>query len=185
MPHFLYRKTTRKHNIISFFKRLLVVDTQKTMQSSIFTSLDRSPQHLNTLANWFHDEWGYLHPNSTRATRRQELTHYLAANRLPVCYLLEEKNEVLGTASIVQCDMDTRPDLSPWLASVYVPENLRKKGLGEKIVTQTVSKAKKLGFGELFLFTPSKADWYEKMGWQTMEIVTYREYPATLMRCRL
>ena len=27
---------------------------------------------------------------------------------------------VIGTASLIECDMETHPEWSPWLASVYV-----------------------------------------------------------------
>lgn len=155
------------------------------MVSNKLISLVDSQQHLPQLARWFHAEWAYLHPGHTLQDRIQELSTYLRRDLLPECYVMEDaKGNLIGSASIVNCDMDTREDLFPWLASVYVDPLRRKEGLGSKIVTATIKKAHDMGFEKLFLFTPNQAPWYAKMGWQTLERTNYHGAPVTLMSLR-
>lgn len=150
-----------------------------------FKNLADSQNHLPTLAKWFHNEWGYLHPGATLENRLKELSLYLINKNLPECFVLEQHNKLIASASLVNNDMDTRQDLFPWLASVYVDENLRKKGYGELVVKKVMNQAKQIGFKELFLFTPDQENWYKKFGWDKIERTTYRDTDVTLMGCAL
>ena len=50
--------------------------------------------------------------------------------------------ELFGSAAIIEHDMDTRMELSPWLASVFVAPEFRKRGIGSKLVTHVMEQAK-------------------------------------------
>lgn len=156
------------------------------MSKTNILSLAEVPHHLPQLARWFHSEWAYLHPGQTLQERICELSQYLRANLLPECFVLEdESRNLIGSASIVGCDMDTRKDLFPWLASVYINPRQRKCGHGKKIVHATMQKALEMGFNKLYLFTPNQAPWYAKMGWQKLERTHYHGAPVTLMKITL
>ena len=154
-----------------------------------FSNLVDSQHHLPTLAKWFHNEWGYLHPGSTLESRLRELNLYLINKNLPECFILEQeensKNKLIASASIVDNDMDTRQDLFPWLASVYVDKKLRRKGFGQIVVKKAMLKAKNMGFKNLYLFTPDQENWYKNFGWNKIERTIYRDTEVTLMGCML
>ena len=96
---------------------------------------------------------------------------------------LEE--QLLGSAAIVELDMDTKPDSSPWLASVFVSPESRGKGVGSKLVMQVMEKAKEAGIPVLYLFTPDKEGFYQKLGWHTISRETYRGHLVTIMEVNL
>ena len=42
----------------------------------------------------------------------------LAAAPIPRCFVAHDGDRFLGTASVIDSDLDERPDLSPWVAAV-------------------------------------------------------------------
>jgi GNAT superfamily N-acetyltransferase len=89
---------------------------------------------------------------------------------------------ILGSASLIAHDMDTRPDLSPWLASVFVAEQHRGKGIGTALVRRVVQEAGMLGVANLYLFTtPDMYGFYARLGWTLIEHTHYRGYRQIVM----
>ncbi len=89
--------------------------------------------------------------------------------------------QVIGMASIVESDLSTHPDLSPWMASVYVDAAHRGRGVGSCVVRAIMDEAKTLGIERLYLITHDQMSFYRRLGWQTMESVHYRGEVVTIM----
>ena len=147
--------------------------------------LKETPQHIPTLAAWHHAAWSHLNPGGSLERRIEKMQDYLGDEPLPTMYVWVDGDDVLGSAALVACDMDTRPELAPWLANVYVSEARRRLGIGAALVRQVTAKARELGFRELFLFTPDKAHFYAALGWQTLAEELYRGERVTVMRIDL
>lgn len=95
------------------------------------------------------------------------------------------EGQLAASAAIVACDMESRPEWSPWLASVYVKPEFRRRGLGSALVTAVMNHAQQQGLSALYLFTPDQASFYEQLGWQFLEQTRYRDHAVTVMRMRL
>lgn len=148
-------------------------------------NLRAAPEHIPTIAQWHHDQWGYLNPSGTLEKRIERMQRYLSGEAIPSMYICVEGDKVLGTAALVESDMDSHPELSPWLASVYVHADYRKRGIGALLVNKVVAVAKTLGHSPLYLFTPDQAHFYENLGWQFIAQESYRGGNATLMKILL
>jgi hypothetical protein len=72
------------------------------------------------LAQWFYKEWAYLHPERTLADVERLIRERANIDRIPVALVAFEGQELLGTVCLKVHDMDTRLDLTPWLAGLYV-----------------------------------------------------------------
>lgn len=71
-------------------------------------------------------------------------------------------------------DLDSRPDIYPWLINVYVDEKFRGKNVCRALMNTVNENAKKSGLKELFLYT-KHIGLYEKFGWEFIEEVnTFR-----------
>ena len=75
-------------------------------------------------------------------------------------------------------DFELRPNLSPWLAGVFVRPQHRKKGVGTALVSRIECEAKALGFETLYLYTAHSESLYERLGWKVVERCLHnnREY---------
>jgi GNAT superfamily N-acetyltransferase len=80
-------------------------------------------------------------------------------------FVLVEGEEPVGTASLVRQDLPARPDLTPWLASVYVAPVYRGRGHAATLVAVVEAAARKAAIGTLWLFTESATRLYARLGW--------------------
>lgn len=144
--------------------------------------LRSAPQHISTIARWHLDEWGYLNPGKTLEYRIERMQRYLADNPIPSMLIAVEGEAILGTAALVEADMDSHPELTPWLASVYIREDQRGCGLGKKLVQALMDFAGQQQLEQLYLFTPDQASFYAKLGWKILVQESYRDTPVTIMQ---
>lgn len=138
--------------------------------------------HIPQLAKWQHTEWAYLNPGDTlekRTTRLHEDAQYC---QIPTVIVAVEDDVLMGSASLVFNDMKTRAELNPWLASVYVDDKFRNRGIGSAVVQRIMEEARALGVRPLYLFTPDKQSFYTRLGWERVEDTEYCNEQVTIMR---
>ena len=104
---------------------------------------------------------------------------------MPRTFIYTHNGNALGSAALVASDMDTRPGLTPWLASVFVAPPFRRQGIGSALVRHAMRQAEAAGISRLYLFTPDRAGFYQDLGWQTMSVDDYRDQAVTLMQVDL
>ncbi len=143
------------------------------------------PEQLDTLAAWHHTEWQHLNPDDTVKKRMERMRTHVAYRQVPVTLVAFDGDTVLGSASLVECDMHEHRELSPWLASVYVDPPHRGRGVGSMLVRQVTAEARQLGFAEFYLFTPDREQFYTRLGWQLHERTTFRGLDVVIMKLDL
>jgi predicted N-acetyltransferase YhbS len=124
--------------------------------------LCRHPAHMAPVAAWIHGAFW------TRSGHGVEVVLGLlraAANpdRIPLSLLAMADGEAAGTVNLIACDSKARPDLTPWLAALFVEPKHRGKGIGAALVRRLVVEAARLECSELFLETDIPA-FYESLG---------------------
>ena len=87
----------------------------------------------------------------------------------------------VGTASIFTHDMETRMELSPWLAAVYVMPEFRGQGIGSQLVLAIEETGRRMKLEQLYLFTPDRASFYARLGWSEFEVVEFRNRSNVIM----
>ncbi len=136
------------------------------------------------LAAWIYDEWSYLYPEMTLQHVVSFLRERGNKGRLPLTLVAIEAGEPVGTVSLKMFDMETRSDLSYWLASLYVARPWRRRRIGSRLVETAEKKAAELGICKLFLFTTDAAlpgSFYSKLGWVVKEKTLYHTIPVIIM----
>ena len=139
------------------------------------------PEAVTTLAAWQHAEWGHVRPGDTAEKRATRLRGWSNRDRIPLTVVAFENNNVLGSASLIEHDMETRMELTPWLAGVFVGESYRRRGIGAELVRRIMEEARKLKVPLLYLYTVHSEKFYAALGWKLMERTTYRQYAIVIM----
>lgn len=148
----------------------------------LISTLKNKPHHLMTLARWHHAEWSYLNPQRSFDERVAEMQEDLEGKVIPTTYIAEdEQGTLLGSASILADDMSSHPELTPWLASVYVDQSQRGKGIGSTLVKRVMQHAQDNGIKRLYLYTPDQEQLYARLGWEFYSHEPYNGTPVTMM----
>lgn len=136
---------------------------------------------IPTLAQWHYEEWRHLNPDKSIEQYIARLQSHLGRKQIPTTFVALSGGILMGSSSLVAYDMDIRMELSPWLASLYVSQIYRSRGVGSALVHRVIKEAEALGVETLYLFTPDREGFYIRLGWSTFERTEYRGYKVAIM----
>jgi GNAT superfamily N-acetyltransferase len=74
-----------------------------------------------------------------------------------------------GICLLVLQEFEPLHDVSPWLASLYVDPEFRKRGVARKLVAAIEDQARGHGVARLHLYTGDAEKFYLKCGWSLAE----------------
>ena len=157
--------------------------TKSTMpnQAMPIEYLGDRPEFIPPLARWHYQEWAYLRPGDSVEARVARLEGWCGRGEIPLTLVATSDGELLGSASLVEHDMDNRPELSPWLAGVFVRPERRRQGIGAALVRRIMEEAKALEISKLYLYTVNSTSFYVDLGWSLMEHAVYRGKEVSIM----
>ena len=139
------------------------------------------PEFIPQLAEWHFREWAYLRPGDSVANRVRLLRERSGRTELPITFIASSGAELLGSAMLIHGDMDSHPQLTPWLAGVFVALAHRRCGIGSALAEYVVREAGARGYSTVYLFPPSAQDFFSRLGWSIVEHTRYRESDVTIM----
>lgn len=144
------------------------------------------------LAGWHHAEWGHLYDpagwNLDTAVREFETMARPGpagqTDRTWVAFDGPGRSvaDVLGSISMLASDdLPGFEHLTPWLASLYVTEVARGRGIGAALVSSAVGGAAALGHEQVHLFTAGQDAYYLERGWHRVATTVAEGHPATVL----
>lgn len=134
-------------------------------------------------AAWSIRAWRESFPNDTAQwyLNLYKLGDY--RHGLPFTVAAQLSNQLIGIGSLVADDeLPTAKEPGPWLAAIFVSPRFRKHGAGTQIVNALLDQAFSLGYREVFAYTETKRNWYEKMGWQFLRNDSVGGHPVSVIR---
>ena len=151
------------------------------------------PEFLDALARWSWEEWQeiYQQREQTLADCLKNYRERTNTDRLPLTLvavragLAVNCRELVGMVSLKYHDMDTRPDLDPWLGALLVLPEWRNRGVGTMLMHRATEEARRLKVPRLYLWTHSAEGLYRKLGWQVVERSDYCGKEAVVMQVDL
>jgi predicted N-acetyltransferase YhbS len=90
--------------------------------------------------------------------------------RIPFALVAEQDGNLCGNTLVIESDEPARPDLTPWIAAVWVDEEMRKQGVAAALIQEAIRRSQALGIERLYLLSrPALRDFYTKLGWRPIE----------------
>ena len=125
---------------------------------------------FDKICDWYYN-WLGIKNNESIEEIKCTFEHSLCKNKLPQTFVALIDGEPAGMYQLAMSDdLNSRPDLYPWLINVYVDEKFRGRNVARELMNTVKENAKKLGLTELYLYT-KHIGLYEKFGWKFIEEV--------------
>jgi N-acetylglutamate synthase-like GNAT family acetyltransferase len=139
--------------------------------SNAFTISDlrQRPEFFDDVADRIWRAWWKAdgHPLGYISGRLRE---NLDAEPIPFALVAHDGDTFLGTASVIAADLAERPQLTPWVAAVWVDDNARRRGIGAALVDRAARDCFALGITRAYLCArPQRSGFYEGLGWTAIE----------------
>lgn len=150
------------------------------MTAHIVTLADR-PDLVAIVGYWQWQEWGRARGRRLESVRR-DVAPLAKRHSAEAGFVLLDGETPVGTACLTLEDLDTRPDLTPWLASVFVLPEQRGRGHASALVRAVEQAAAARGHRRLWLFTWTSMPLYARLGWKTVGLEEHHGGAVTLMR---
>ncbi|MGH7049047.1 MAG: GNAT family N-acetyltransferase [Acetobacteraceae bacterium] len=97
------------------------------------------------------------------------------------CFVLLAGGIPAGTASLTASGLAARPDLTPWLANLFVPPAFRGRGHAARLVAAIETAARAASIPTLWLVTRHAEGLYARLGWQAVGPADFHGEAAVLM----
>jgi len=155
--------------------------------------LANCPELIDELARLSWEEWQDIY-QQRKQTLEDSLKNYrerMNTDRLPLTLVAVRAGpaincrELVGMVSLKFHDMDTRPDLDPWLGGLLVLPKWRNRGVGTMLMHRATEEAHRLNVPQLYLWTHSAEGLYHRLGWQVVERTNYFGKEAVVMQLDL
>lgn len=144
-------------------------------------SLADNRDFIAELAEFQHAEWKHLNPLLTVEGRAKAIAEAAGREGIPSIFIAVSGSQLVGSAALVKNDMITKPDLSPWLAAVYVKEVFRHQGVATKLIARCEIEATRSNAKTWYLYTEFASTLYEKLGWNHLERCEYKGVTVDVM----
>ena len=102
-------------------------------------------------------------------------------DKIPLILTACEEGEAIGMVALKISDLESRPNLGPWLAGLYVERGHRNKGVGTSLVHAIEQKAAQLKEKKLYLFTPDTEKFFLMLDWAVQERTEWQGRSVTVM----
>ncbi|MEM7104910.1 MAG: GNAT family N-acetyltransferase [Bacteroidota bacterium] len=130
------------------------------------------PDFINTIAQWYFDEWGNRMTDNNLTKEIENVKLYLNKDKIPLIIVATDGAELLGVAQLKFREMDMYPEKEHWLGGVYVSPAHRGKNIAVQMIGKIIALAKTLGVKKLYLQTIRlDGGLYARLGWQPIEQV--------------
>jgi GNAT superfamily N-acetyltransferase len=168
-----------------------------TLAEIVIDYLADRPEFVEELAWLSWKEWQEIYQKREQ-TLEDSLKNYrerMNTDRLPLTLVALRDGppspgygaagKLVGMVSLKFHDMDTRPDLDPWLGGLLVLPEWRNRGVGTMLMHRATEEARRLNVPRLYLWTHSAEQLYDKLGWEVVERTNYFGKEAVVMQLGL
>ena len=146
-------------------------------------ALEPSSGWIAEIARRQFDQWGPLTDHPSAQAYQAFLLEAAGSQRLPRTLVAVSAGVLLGSVNLLAGERAIRSALTPWLGQLFVMEAARSRGVGSALVDAAAAYARRLGHGQLFLFTTGTLpDYYRRHGWVDVDEVEYLGRVRTIMR---
>ncbi len=101
---------------------------------------------------------------------RKHLDPMMTGKGIPFALVAHDGETYLGSALVIESDLEARPQLAPWIAALWVDEAARRKGIAAQLMHHAQNEIAKLGTSTCYLCaTLENSPYYSARGFTLIE----------------
>jgi predicted N-acetyltransferase YhbS len=142
---------------------------ESSMQTWTISNLAHVPHFADSVADRGWNAWWTESEFSLRKYRAG-LEPMLRGENIPLAFVAHRGQTYLGSVLLIENDLEQRPNLSPWIAALWVDVEHRGQGIAESLMASARTAAASLGIDKIYLCAEVQvARYYLARGWQLIE----------------
>ncbi|ERP38904.1 GNAT family N-acetyltransferase [Chitinivibrio alkaliphilus] len=152
------------------------------------TYLARHPHHIIPLGEEIYRQWETMYTERGESQEQviTKVRQRAVEGKIPCTIIAVVDSVLAGSITLKENDFATRPDLSPWIAGVFVCPQFRGQKISEKLITH----AEKLlwedfNIPRVYLYTGSAEGLYAKLGYSVHERIATPQKEIVIMEKEL
>lgn len=122
----------------------------------------QKPEKVQDAVQYFWKQWGT--ESSFHFYRDCMERSVETESDVPRFYVMLDGERIIGGYALLRSDLNSRQDLFPWFACLYVEPEYRGKKLGEQLQNHAIREVQAKGYDRLYLCT-DLTEYYEKNNW--------------------
>ena len=133
------------------------------------SDLRQCPEFFDIVADRIWQAWWKAggHPLDYISGRLRE---NMNATPIPFALVAHDGKSFLGTASVIASDLPERPQLTPWVAAVWVEAQARRRVVGSALLNRATRDCFALKVARAYLCArPRRTAFYQRLGWSSIE----------------
>ena len=139
------------------------------LSAVIISKLSSHPEFADVIADRGWHAW-WIDNGVTLDAYRAGLELMIQGTGVPQALVAHEAGKYLGSALLIEDDLDERPQYSPWIAALWVEPDARRQGVAVKLIDAIRSEAARLGHEVCYLCAiPEKSPYYLARGFTLIE----------------
>ncbi len=133
------------------------------------SDLRQVPEFFDTVADRIWQAWWKRH-GVAEAYIVQRLRENMRGSDLPIALVAHRGTAFLGTASLLDSDLDERPQYTPWVAAVWTEPDARGQGIAPALIEHACTEAFARNHEKVYLCAaPPRRAYYLQLGWHPIE----------------
>jgi predicted N-acetyltransferase YhbS len=130
--------------------------------------LSRVQEQLSVVAAWIHNAF-WQDSGQPVAFIEGLLAEHLAGKPIPATLVAVDDGVPVGSVCLIESDMAERPNLTPWLAALYVLPAHRKREIGSQLIIRLVDHVANVGVDRVYLSADDQVGFYARHGFEIVE----------------
>jgi adenylate kinase family enzyme/RimJ/RimL family protein N-acetyltransferase len=140
------------------------------------------PTAASTLAQWFRAQWPAYYAGRGLAEIARDFHAEAQRGGLPVRLVAFVDGALAGTIVLREQALTAFPAFSPGLGGLFVPEPLRRRGIGTALIRAASSLARDQGHAAVYTATATARGLLEQQGWELVQTVQHGDERLAIFR---
>ncbi len=132
--------------------------------------LEDNREQFPILEEIYKAEWKEHYGPGGQGNALSDIISFCNTDRLPICLVALQRGGFVGSVALRQKSA-SHHHLGPWVASLFVIAEERRKGIGAKLIKAAEDLSADLGFTKIYSRSATAVEFFKNISWTAIDMV--------------